>query len=169
MAIKNFFRALHTLPEDARKLLAGFCMLIAGVAFFGIWTSFISSRLVVLAPSPASPGAVGVGGEAPVVEAPIPVFPAPGEGEGGARSTPETTSPVAGIAETFRDLQKSVSGGTGIGQMYATSVVAEKAREAEDFFASVAHGAYVMIVGIGEGAADAAASAAELLYRALAR
>lgn len=40
------------MPEEVRKLLAGVVMVVAAVVFFGVWTSYVSSRLVALSPGP---------------------------------------------------------------------------------------------------------------------
>lgn len=96
--MRNFLRKIHGLPEEGRKLLAGLCMAVAGIAFFGLWTSFVSSRLVALAPSPASaPAAQGAVGVSDVAQT------APAS-ESGA------LSPAEGIADTLRGFQNAVSG-----------------------------------------------------------
>lgn len=53
--MRKIVKAIHSLPEDARKLLAGFLIVIVAFGFFGMWGSFMSSRLVALGPPPASP------------------------------------------------------------------------------------------------------------------
>ena len=123
----NFLTKLHGLPEDARKLLAGICMVVAAIAFFGIWTSFVSSHLVALTPGPSTAVAEGSdtngqntsvvqGGEAvPATidnQVTVEVPPAP-DGAGAAQvqtPTSQALSPAGGIADTVKGFADAVSG-----------------------------------------------------------
>ncbi len=139
----GFLQKIHGLPEEARKLLAGICMLVSAIAFFGVWTSFASSRLVALAPSPASGTAVenpaGISQTARTASVP----------------EPEALSPAAGIADTLRGFQSAVSGGASpLGMRPA-------GQPPQGFFASASQ----MVKTIAEGIGRMSERAAEFLYR----
>lgn len=142
MVMRSFLQKIHGLPEDARKFFAGICMLAAGIAFFGVWTSFVSSRLVALAPSPAPAlTAQDAGGASAISDLPVRStqtgLPAPAPAM-------EALSPAAGIADTLRGFQSVISGSAGSlgGQQ------AGQAKPAQGFFASVGEKSRVISAGI---------------------
>lgn len=99
--MKDFLAAIHGLHEDTRKLLAGLTIAVLGIGFVGIWTSFMSSRLVVLG-TPAQKAAAG-GAAAPVARRLSP--------SELAQERREPLSPAAGIAASVSDAGRFLARG----------------------------------------------------------
>ena len=153
--MRNMLRKIHLLPEEVRKLLAGLCMLAAGIAFFGVWTSFVSSRLVALAPAPGA--GVAQGGQPDTM-----AF------AGGAQSAPvpsasEALSPAEGIAQTLRGFGNAVSDSALSSRQPSAQTAG--APQVQGFFAILARQAQTLIVNAGA----AVQRAIEYAYRAVAR
>lgn len=102
--LKNFLQAIRSLPEEARRLLAGLSLVIAAIIIFSGWSMLISSRLTTLSGETVSPAA-------PINPAGLEYVP---QGE-------ETLSPLEGITESFRSLQ-SVIGPTNAGKSGLASI-----------------------------------------------
>ncbi len=95
--MKDFLAAIHRLHEDTRKLLAGVSIVVLGLGFVGLWSSFLSSRLVVLnTPAQNTEGTPG-----------IPV--AARRTSGSSAAVREPPSPVAGIAGSIAQVEKFFS------------------------------------------------------------
>lgn len=121
--MKDFLSAIHGLHEDTRKLLAGITIAVVGLGFVGVWTSFISSRLVALGP-PARENAA-VGSTVPVARRLSP--------SELAQERREPPSPAAGIAASVSDA----------GNFFARGKTAETGKTSGGlggFFASVGQG-----------------------------
>ena len=103
--MQRFFQAIRSLPEDIRKLLAGLLITIVAFGFFGVWSSFMSSRLVALNPA----------GQAPAQKPPPPVSgivrlpPSGGSPLPSQSAENRPPSPAAGIAQTLSGLEKFFS------------------------------------------------------------
>lgn len=52
-SLRGALRAIHNLPEEVRKLLAGFFLLIAAVLLFNNWATSVSSDLTLVQLTPA--------------------------------------------------------------------------------------------------------------------
>ncbi|OGZ97848.1 MAG: hypothetical protein A3B34_04110 [Candidatus Sungbacteria bacterium RIFCSPLOWO2_01_FULL_54_21] len=115
--MNDFLAKIHALSEDARKILAGISVVVLGLGFFGVWSSFMSSRLVTLN-APAVPQEKPIGLTSPAVA------------HDASGSSPvarqEPVSPAAGIvgsiadAEKFFARSKSESMMGGIGTFFAS-------------------------------------------------
>ena len=95
-------RVIHNLPEEARKLLAGFFLLVAAVLLFNNWALSVSSNL-------ASPVVFP-----PENESQFPALPAsPGNSatlreETKSESVQTAPAPFASIADSVKSLEKLI-------------------------------------------------------------
>ncbi len=155
--MQTILTKIHGLPEDARKLLAGVCMVVAAIAFFGIWTSFVSSRLVALSPGPGP--SVAEGSESATGVAEEISQPAPAASE--VSAAPEALSPAGGIADTMKGFADAVSGVAASLQKQASP---GPAASSGGFLAPLAERAQGLAAIIGAGSDRIA----DYLYRKLA-
>ncbi|MEK7099140.1 MAG: hypothetical protein AAB916_01325 [Patescibacteria group bacterium] len=96
--MNDFLGKIHALPEDARKFFAAVSLVVLGFAFFVMWTSFMSSRLVTLNTPTTAPPQKPMGLASPAVAH------APSGTAIAAR--PEPVSPAAGIVGSITDAEK---------------------------------------------------------------
>lgn len=173
--MKIFLKKIHGLPEDARKLLAGLCMLTAGIAFFSIWISFVSSHLVALAPSSGSVVAEAENPTPASATAEVPFSSLPAESPrpiiqeqesvpvAETSAAPGALSPLAGIADTARGFGSAVS---GVARSWGAQLShVQDVPSSQGFFASVGE----RIGALGAGIGDWSQSAAAFIYRAVSR
>jgi len=93
--MRKLLQAIHALPEDVRKLLAGVCIVASALVFFSVWGSWVSSRLVTLGPAPASSTETVGQGEGVSSSPTVRVEP-----------RTEPPSPAQGLAETFSGVRQ---------------------------------------------------------------
>lgn len=84
----TILETIRSLPEEARRLLAGLSFVIAAIIIFSGWNMLISSRLTTLSSETVSPAASINSGN----------FENTLQGE-------ETLSPLEGITESFKSLR----------------------------------------------------------------
>lgn len=131
--MRRILQKIHALSEDARKFLAGVTIVVLGLGFFGVWMSFMSSRLVALGP-PAKQNAAG-GDTAPVARrlSPSEI----------AEQRREPPSPAAGIAASVSDAGRFLArgkqdGASGISGGFFASVGQGLAAVAEAIYMQLA-------------------------------
>lgn len=99
-SLVRFLAAVRNLPEEVRKLLAGFFLLIAAVLLFNNWTTSVSSKLTQLSVSPPDSAAVSQ------VATPSSLF---GNKEG-EKTEPaaKIPPPLESIADSVKSLEKLI-------------------------------------------------------------
>ena len=162
--MKSFFRALHAIPEDARKLMAGVVMVILVIAFFSVWTTFVSSRLVTLSPSPTGSLSADASASEPVADRDQTIvvtreYPPAGSSASGEASSDEALSPAAGIADTLRGFEHAMAGaGEYLKKQFSPGEnrSEEGTTSTRGFFASLVSGVSIAAGDIVAGAHGAA-------------
>lgn len=100
--IHHTISRIHALSEDARRILAGVTLVVLGLGFLGVWSSFMSSRIVALGVPREEEVAPSSAGTSPAIAR----GPSTVGGSMVARSLPGPISPAAGIAGSVADAQK---------------------------------------------------------------
>lgn len=103
--VKKLLQAIHALPEEARRLLAGLSfIIIAALMVFSSWNMLISSRLTSLSGETVGPAASGRASPNKIGRALTPSFPSTEY----APAKSEALSPLEGVTESFRSLQSVI-------------------------------------------------------------
>lgn len=173
--METFLKKIHGLPDDTRKLLAGLCMLAAGIAFFSIWISFVSSHLIALSPNLGSvavaenPLSAPATAEVPLSSSLPAESPQPVTQEQQSvpvaeiSAAPEALSPLAGMADTARGFGSAVS---GVARSWGGQLSDVRDRAlSQGFFASVGE----RMGALGAGIGDWSQRTAEFIYRTFSR
>lgn len=84
--LREILKAIHSLPEEARKLLAGFAFVISILLLFGLWNISIPYRLSSLSETSTLPTSA-------VSESVLP-----------SEEENQVLTPAGGLAESFRSL-----------------------------------------------------------------
>lgn len=118
-ALRIILRAIHNLPEEARRLLAGFFLLIAAILLFNNWATSVSSDLTLEKISAAQqmatpektagakPGSEISAGSVRSLEATAEIL-LPGKKETGSESAPAMPAPLESIASSIKSLEKLI-------------------------------------------------------------
>lgn len=98
-SLRRILRAIHNLPEEVRKLLAGFFLLMAAVLLFNNWAAGVSSDLTLVQLTPAETAS-------PEKSA----GPKPGSEISATEPAPAAPAPFESIADSVKSLEKLIKG-----------------------------------------------------------
>lgn len=100
--IHDVIARIHAMSDDARRFFAGLTLAVLGLGFLGIWSSFMSSRIIALDTPQQEKIVLSPAGASPAIAR----GPSAVSGSAVARNNAEPLSPAAGIAGSVADAQK---------------------------------------------------------------